>query len=171
MADSGVAVFSSIYGRGLRHLPSDSNGYVFLHLDYMLIVDVNTPPHGCIEELNTGKPDINAGSGGKYVWLLPKGTDNREQAGNYLHIQITEDAIQGRNDLAAGADGQFRYLRVLLDEQGRVKITKVALYRKSNGEGKVTLDDAARFGFNRGSTNINEGRDGDYLHLIYSVSN
>ncbi|THV00782.1 hypothetical protein K435DRAFT_656667, partial [Dendrothele bispora CBS 962.96] len=114
--------------------------------------------------------DINAGFRGKFVWLIPKRTNDGRNAGTYIQIQITENAIPNKVDMAAGADGKYRHLTVLHDADENEKITKVALYRKSNGEGRVTLDDAVRIGFNRVSTDINAGRGGDFLHLIFSVS-
>jgi hypothetical protein len=105
------------------------------------------------------------------VWLVPKRTDDGTSAGTYIQIQISDKAIEGKVDVASGAGGKYRYINVLHDTGDNEKIYKVGLYRKHNGEGRVTLEDATRVGFNRVSTDINDGRGGDYLSLVYAVTN
>ncbi|KAF4575281.1 hypothetical protein EYR40_004984 [Pleurotus pulmonarius] len=136
-----------------------------------VIQDSNNPPSGHLEDLSSAaNPDTNSGFGGKYVYLVAKRTDDRHQAGYFVRVQIADSPIPGQTDLAAGAGGKYRYLRVIHDNNITEKITKAALYRKPKPEGPVTLDDAARIGFNRVSEDINRGRGGDYLHVVYAVS-
>jgi hypothetical protein len=104
------------------------------------------------------------------VWLVPKRQDDVTGAATDIQIQISDKAIEGKVDVASGAGGKYRYVNLLHDDTANEKIDKVALYRKHNNEGKVTLDDATKIGFDRVSTDINDGRGGDYLSLIYGVS-
>ena len=150
-----------------------------------MLTDTGSRPENCIQEIHTDKPDINSGFGGKYasalcqlahlkllprfVWLIPEGTDDMSQAGTSIHIQIQDSPIGGKIDLATGAGGKYRYLEVNYSHTVNEKIRKVALYRKANGQGAVTLEEAQRSGFNHVSTDINAGRGGDYLHLVYEV--
>ncbi|KAF5329226.1 hypothetical protein D9758_018194 [Tetrapyrgos nigripes] len=137
---------------------------------YGVSSDSSHPPENCVKELNTSHPDINRGFKGKYVWLIPERANNADEAGTYIQIEITSEHHSGQQDLAQGAGGKYRYLHVLHDSNENEKITEAALYRKSNSAGPVTLEEAARAGFNRVSSDINEGRGGDFLHLIYKVS-
>ncbi|KAH8823623.1 hypothetical protein DL96DRAFT_1615069, partial [Flagelloscypha sp. PMI_526] len=96
-------------------------------------------------------PDINGGFGGKYIYLIPK-------PAVYIQIIIRDSEISGQSDLAEGAGGKFRYIKLIYDASDDEKITKVALYRKSNNDRSLSSD-------------INKDRSGDFLHLIYRVSN
>jgi hypothetical protein len=71
--------------------------------------------------------------------------------------------------MAAGAGGKWRYLDVLHDSTENKKINSAALCRKAKSQGPVTLDEAYKIGYNRVSRDINEGRGGDFLHIIYTV--
>jgi len=96
-------------------------------------------------------------------------TQYRDDAGTYVEIDITDHPEGGQGDLAAGAGGKFRYAKIIKDHNVNEKITKIALYRKAKGDGPVSLDEANKLGFNRVSTDINKGRGGDWLQLIYGV--
>lgn len=100
------------------------------------------------------------------MWLFAEETDHHFEGASLIVIMITEDAIPGAIDLAAGAGGKYRYLHVLQDPSMSQKIAKVALYRN---ESAVTQEEAENMGFNRVSNDINEGRSGDYLYLLYNV--
>ncbi|KAF4575280.1 hypothetical protein EYR40_004985 [Pleurotus pulmonarius] len=136
-----------------------------------VIQEHSGPPSDCLEDLSSdANPDTNAGFGGKYVYLVPKRTDDWQEAGYFVRVQITDSPIPGGTDLAAGAGGKYRYVSVLHDKNNTQKITKAVLYRKPKSDGAVTPDEAARIGFNRVSEDINRGRGGDYLHVVYAVT-
>ncbi|KAJ7106882.1 hypothetical protein C8R43DRAFT_867838, partial [Mycena crocata] len=112
-------------------------------------------------------PDVNAGFHAKYVFLIPVRTDTAAAAGTYIQIRITDTYDPNGSDIAYGANGKYRYVRVIHDVTDNSKITKVVLYRKPTSAGPVTLSEAVAVGFNRVSSDINSGRGGSWLHLVY----
>ncbi|KAI0404132.1 hypothetical protein F4802DRAFT_607591 [Xylaria palmicola] len=128
-----------------------------------------TAPSDKIEEINKGEADINNGFGGEYVWLTTEWTDDLDKAATYFEVRITGSAQAGLDDLAKGAGGDYRYLIAQQDAHVEKKIRRLALYRKSNSEGPVTSSDIAGRGYTDFSTDINAGRGGDYLHLIWQA--
>ena len=82
---------------------------------------------------------------------------------------ITGSSQSGLDDLAKGAGGDYRYLIPKAEVHVDKKIRRLALYRKSNGEGPVKSGDIAGRGYTDFSPDINAGRGGDYLHLIWDT--
>ncbi|PHH64511.1 hypothetical protein CDD81_4290 [Ophiocordyceps australis] len=117
-----------------------------------------------LKELNGGSFDINYYAGGKYVWLIPEYTTRREEACTLFEVVIRDNHDPGLVDLAAGAGGQYRYLTCRRDENEE-KIRRLALYR---GPQFIALKDAEKKEIDGWSTDINEGRNLDFLHLVWS---
>lgn len=84
-------------------------------------------------------------------------------------MRISKTRLVGYNDLAKDAGGDFRYLIPQVEVHLEDKIQKLALYRKSNNEGPVKMSDIKDRGYTNYSTDINAGRGGDYLHLIWKA--
>ncbi|KAI0972087.1 hypothetical protein F4678DRAFT_431114 [Xylaria arbuscula] len=126
-------------------------------------------PDDHIVEINEGIPDINHTFGGEYVWLVPEWTDDRDKAATFFEVSITGSSQAGRDDLAKGAGGDYRYLIPRVDVHLENKIKRLALYRKPNSQGPVHSSDIEGRGYTDFSTDINAGRGGDYLHLIWEA--
>ncbi|KAI1183945.1 hypothetical protein F5B17DRAFT_414025 [Nemania serpens] len=105
----------------------------------------------------------------RYVWLVPEWTEDRDKAVTYFDVLITGSSKAGMSDLAKGAGGDYRYLVSQVDVHIEKKLKRLALYRKSNGEGPVHESDIKDRGCTDFSTDINAGRGGDYLHLIWEA--
>ena len=104
------------------------------------------------------------------VWLVPVTSDDPKDAATNIMVHISDDAVSGYDDLAKGAGGKYRYLFIQRDSDVGQKAFKVALMRKAKDDGPVTIEQAAAEGYNRLTGDINVGRGGDYLHLVYSVT-
>ncbi|KAI3322313.1 hypothetical protein HD806DRAFT_536151 [Xylariaceae sp. AK1471] len=126
-------------------------------------------PSDRISEINKGVPDINHNFGGEYVWLVPEWTEDRDKAVTYFDVLITGSSQASKSDLAKGASGKYRYLVPQADVHIEKKLKRLALYRKSNSEGPVHGSDIKDRGYTDFSTDINAGRGGDYLYLIWEA--
>ncbi|KAI1346400.1 hypothetical protein F5Y01DRAFT_319767 [Xylaria sp. FL0043] len=144
-----------------RNLPSYISG--------IKVVYGQNAPSDHISEINKGVPDINHNFGGEYVWLVPEWTQDRDKAVTYFEVVITGSSQAGMSDLAKGAGGKYRYLVPQADVHIEKKLKRLALYRKSNSEGPVHESDIKDRGYTDFSTDINAGRGGDYLHLIWEA--
>ncbi|KAI0597311.1 hypothetical protein F4775DRAFT_593444 [Biscogniauxia sp. FL1348] len=144
-----------------RNLPSYISGIKVMY--------GKNPPSHYISEINKGVPDINRKFGGEYVWLVPEWTDDRDKAVTYFDVRITRSSQAGMSDLAKGARGDYRYLVPKVDVHIEKKLRRLALYRKSNREGPIQMSDIKDRGYTDFSTDINAGRRGDYLHLIWEA--
>lgn len=82
------------------------------------------------------------------------------QARSEIEVKVRENSIRDQQDIAAGLGGMYRYVTACYG--GLNRITRIALYRKSEGQGPVTLKDAIKAGFNRVTGDINQGRGGDF---------
>ncbi|KAJ7159193.1 hypothetical protein C8R43DRAFT_1124411 [Mycena crocata] len=147
--------------------------------DFTVVRDATAnPPDTCLKDISTiGNPDVNAGYLGRSTYIIPARTDIGADAGSYIQVLTTTDDTSAVNgpDLADGVDFHI-YMRVIHDGGDNSKIHKAALFRKPNAAGPVSVNEALALGFNRVSTNINESRmnsrvpPGDYLHLVYQVT-
>lgn len=68
-------------------------------------------------------------------------------------------------DLAAGAGGTNRYLKMLRDTS-KTRIKKVGLLRTPNGQG---VSDSKKYGWDRCTYDINTNRGGDCLYLCWNT--
>lgn len=71
----------------------------------------------------------------------------------------------GHKDLAKGAKGKFRYLNPRVENNVTQKIKDIRLLRSSD---EVSRDAASKKGFEGISDDINGGRGGDYLYLVWT---
>ncbi|TFK60643.1 hypothetical protein BDN72DRAFT_850335 [Pluteus cervinus] len=119
------------------------------------------PPASVPELLHRGD-DINQGFRGSYVWLQPV-YGPLETAASSFEILIQPNANPNLLDLAKGAGGDYRYL-VPTTSSGSARVTAVALLRTPF---PVT---EAPVGWQSITTDINAGRNGDYLYIISKLS-
>lgn len=80
-----------------------------------------------------------------------------------MEIIISEHKLH-HPDLALEAGGKYRYLRVDRNTNTPAKITDIALLR--NGD-SVRFDHVKKLGYDGRSIDINQGREGDYLYLVW----
>ncbi|KAL3479833.1 hypothetical protein BJX99DRAFT_255269 [Aspergillus californicus] len=106
--------------------------------------------------------DINNGFGGKFVWLIASYHNNHSTAISDIRIAITDNERSGEDDLARGAGGQFRYIEI--NHDGGTKIAELRLLR-SNEQATQALINS--LGYNGWSNDINGGRGGDFLYLMW----
>ncbi|KAI0437003.1 hypothetical protein F4803DRAFT_540406 [Xylaria telfairii] len=124
-------------------------------------------PDEVVHEIQGQSSDINSGFGGKYVWLQPEWTIAKEEAISDLLFERSRTPVRNYNDLAMGAGGDFRYIRSSRDGNGI--ITKVGLFRiKQKLSPEEIKSRINQSGFTHYSSDINEGRGGDYLYLLWA---
>ncbi|KAJ5538204.1 hypothetical protein N7494_007683 [Penicillium frequentans] len=124
--------------------------------------DEGSRPSNIISVVDGNGADINGGFGGKFVWLTATFHDNEPSALSQIAIDIQDAQDNDRSDLASGTGGQFRYLTWRTD--GDRKITNVQLLRRKD---QVSSDTLHGLGFQGMSNDINGGRGGDFLHLVW----
>ncbi|RDW65891.1 uncharacterized protein DSM5745_09630 [Aspergillus mulundensis] len=123
--------------------------------------DPSSEPSAGIKTVDGSSADINAGFGGDFVWLIPT-YGSAATAASSIRIIIQGDADSAYYDLAKGAGGDYRYLR--LERDGGAKISEVKLLRRGDG---VDFAAVQALGFQGVSGDINEGRGGDFLYLVW----
>ncbi|RAL10216.1 uncharacterized protein BO97DRAFT_144237 [Aspergillus homomorphus CBS 101889] len=119
-------------------------------------------PNEAIPVVDNKNGDINAGFGGKYVWLVANYFHDSEYGIAEIKVVISEDEKPGQLDLAKGAGGQYRYLET--STHGEYGISSLKLLR--SGE-EVTSENFKSQGFHGWSSDVNAGRGGDYLYLVW----
>lgn len=92
---------------------------------------------------------------------VPKYQERPTSAMTSIEVDILTNS-DGRRDLAKGAGGKFRHLTPKY-YQSQWKIHTVNLLRLSHGIGDLPE------GFTGHSWDINEGRSGDFLYLIWKA--
>ena len=98
----------------------------------------------------------------RYVWLVPFYTYNANEAAVRIELIIQHSSDPNMKDIAKGAGGSFRYLRPIADGSNRNKITELALQRSGKSGADPNYDGA--------TGDINKGRDGDYLYLLWNTA-
>jgi len=138
------------------------------------------PPNAVREQTNQNN-DINAGFGGKKVYLVIELTDKPNEAITKLSIQIQSSVDPSKDDLTKGAGGVNRYIiETRLDPTAKyhrggnywIQSINNSIYRVNPikastlilRRSKSSVD--AEPGWQQ-TTNINEGRGGDYLYLLH----
>ncbi|KAI9327976.1 hypothetical protein BDR26DRAFT_874636, partial [Obelidium mucronatum] len=137
-------------------------------------------PHGNVQEIHgNGTGDINQGFGGKYVHICLNRTSNPALAitGFTFHREPAANIplpTSSEQDLAKGAGGDYRYLRAVKQRtgEGEVQGKGAAAARKVKDVWLWRTKDEndlppSAMGFDR-TTDINEGRGGDYLYLCWT---
>ncbi|OXV09573.1 hypothetical protein Egran_02664 [Elaphomyces granulatus] len=122
----------------------------------------SSEPSDAISTIDGNNGDINAGQKGKYVWLSPKWSSESSNAVSNIRIIIQKENDPNFEDLAKGAGGDYRYLRLEKNESD--KIHALRLLRRKD---EVNYETIHALGFDGFSTDINKGRGGDYLYLVW----
>lgn len=98
----------------------------------------------------------------RFVWLIADFHNYKPSAISNIRIDYQDKEDPGRQDLAAGTGGKFRYLAWRTD--GEKKITEVQLLRRQS---PVSWDTLRSLGFQGMTDDINAGRGGDFLHIVW----
>lgn len=93
---------------------------------------------------------------------MPRYSSNAANAVSSIRIIIQGDRDSAYVDLAKGAGGDYRYLR--LERDGGNKITEVRLLR---GNDEADSSVVRALGFDGASGDIDKGRGGDYLYVVW----
>ncbi|KAI0972084.1 hypothetical protein F4678DRAFT_431109 [Xylaria arbuscula] len=124
-------------------------------------------PDEVVHEIRGQSSDLNSGFGGKYVWLHPEWTAVPEEAVSDLSFERSSTPVRNYNNLAMGAGGDFRYIQS--SRGGSEVITKIGLFRaRQNLSPEEIQSRIEQSGFTHYSKDINQGRGGDYLYLIWA---
>lgn len=94
---------------------------------------------------------------------MPEWSQNSSSAATNVRITIQSENDPKYQDLAKGAGGDYRYLRI--EKDGSQKITNIRLLRRKEDTSFETIK---ALGFDGYSTDINKGRGGDYLYLVWN---
>ncbi|PLB45807.1 hypothetical protein P170DRAFT_252922 [Aspergillus steynii IBT 23096] len=131
-------------------------------IDVVYGTDKSWEPSDAIHVVDANNGDINAGYGGEFVWLVPKWSFESDNAVSNIRILIQGDSDGNYKDLAKGAGGKFRYLR--LERDGHDKITDVRLLRRDD---EVKWETVKSLGFDGFTNDINDGRGKSFLYLVW----
>ncbi|KAH6980238.1 PLC-like phosphodiesterase [Fusarium venenatum] len=122
------------------------------------------PTGTCVDvSPDQGSPDCNNGFSGEYTYVVKSFTTDPSQAITGLSIDITGDSNPALGDMANGTGGDFRYVITSQNLTLPIRISDVQLWRSPDDP--VTLADAV--GWDGISTDINHGRSGAYLYLVW----
>lgn len=100
----------------------------------------------------------------RFVYLKPVFTNQVKEALTDVRVRIEDNAWSGGStDLASGAGGKFRYLQFNKDGNNDQKYEAAALLRRAGIP--ATINDAPKF--NVITTDINAGRGGDFLYVVF----
>ncbi|CAL8126624.1 unnamed protein product [Orchesella dallaii] len=132
-------------------------------IDVVYTNDSVSRPSNLISEVNGKNPDINAGYGGEFVWLVARWTTKLDDAASGIQIVVQDNGNNNYMDLAKGAGGAFRYIKMRRDPYSKNKIIKIALYRTPEAEDNPC---DGRWQFKTGDINWNRGK--DYLYLVWN---
>ena len=102
-----------------------------------------------------------------YSWIVAQYTEDPALAVTNIIITIQGKAIGGKIDMATGAGGDFRYVDYSVDRGNRNKIQSIYLWRSKKFIG---ISDLNAQGLNGMSIDINKGRSGDYLYLVWKTA-
>jgi hypothetical protein len=97
---------------------------------------------------------------------VPKYTHNSAAAATSFDFMNQSSGNEKYSDLAKGAGGDWRYLIPVYDPRQKSKITECALLRASSG---LSVGDIRKLGWTNMSADINKGRQGDWLYLVWKT--
>ncbi|KAJ3559521.1 hypothetical protein NM688_g294 [Phlebia brevispora] len=117
-----------------------------------------------VREIDGAGDDIDKGFGGSFVWITPQYNSYLSNACTSFKVVIQDSEMSGAKDLAQGAGGAYRYLTPVHDRSASSKIIDLGLLRSQSA---VSSPPAPYTGM---TSNINEGRGGDYLYLIWQTA-
>ncbi|RGP81410.1 hypothetical protein FLONG3_555 [Fusarium longipes] len=143
------------------HVPHTSN-----IRDFISKIEVSysaDQPSDCVSEIFGRSADINKGQGGEYVWLKVHYATKPIDLVSNIWFERCDRKIEGLDDLAKGAGGQYRYLHIKNDMSQPRYVTEVALFRDDSRH------DGVPEGWDGMTTDINAGRKGDFLYLLWKT--
>lgn len=95
-------------------------------------------------------------------------TNEPKQAATFFHIVVQDVPNALYVDLAKGAGGVYRYLVPVRHARQKRKIVGAILYHTTDGLNAPKLSALVKsLGYNGSTTNINEGKGGDCLYLLW----
>ncbi|KAL7266725.1 hypothetical protein RUND412_010719 [Rhizina undulata] len=121
------------------------------------------PPQNRVRALGDANQsdNINHGFNGSFAWIVPTRTMDRFSGFTSFNILVQVAADPEKTNLAAGDGGNNRYINPINDDDIDDIIYDVALLRSQNAVADAPL------GYDGISTNINAGRGGDFLYLVW----
>ncbi|CVK86291.1 uncharacterized protein FMAN_06388 [Fusarium mangiferae] len=118
-------------------------------------------PEGTITEINGGSANVGQGFGGSNIWLRTIKANKPSMMMDNIFIYIGHGDGARTDDLAKGAKGEYRYLDWSRNMTANRFITEFALWRQTIPQG------APPAGWDGMTSDINAGRGGDNLYLIW----
>ncbi|KAH8423406.1 uncharacterized protein LDX57_001165 [Aspergillus melleus] len=126
-------------------------------------------PDEIVPEIQGKTSDINSGYGGRFVWLQPEWTSDRERAISHLSFTKSDTEIRNYNDITVRVSAKDSYRYIITEREGETKIVNVALLRTpENLSSDQILTRIKQSGFHHFSTDLNQGRGGDYLYVLWA---
>ncbi|CAL8128940.1 unnamed protein product [Orchesella dallaii] len=135
--------------------------YFLQDIDVVYTSDSVSRPSNIISELKGENPNINGGYGGSYVWLIPIWTTRLEDAASGIQIVIQDKENENYKDLAQGAGGAYRYIKIQTNSYAIDLITEIGMYRTS--QEKDDPCNGGRWQFKTEDINSKRGKDNLYL--------
>lgn len=83
-----------------------------------------------------------------------------------IQVVVQSESNDNYTDLAAGAGGKYRYLKMLRDSS-HTRIKRIGLLRSPKS--KYIYGDRQKYGWDECTRDINEDRGGDWLHLCWNT--
>ncbi|GJJ12698.1 hypothetical protein Clacol_006942 [Clathrus columnatus] len=124
-----------------------------IHIRYYSIPDA-------IEDINGGSSNVNEGNPVSKVQLAAEYTLDPKEACNRFKVVI-QDVANPVIDNYAGDQGSFRYILPFCNPADATKITEVRLLRSTQAV------EVPPSGYTGMTTNLNHGRKGGFLYLIW----
>lgn len=162
-----MAINNKVYGNAISAItPTPAPQYVSA-LNVQASNDSSFFPIGtCVDVSSSlGSPDCNNGFSGEHTYVVKKMTTDPSQAITGLAIDITRDSNPALGDMADGAGGDFRYVITSQDLSLATRVSDVQLWRSQNDS--VSLSDVNAAGWDGITSDINHGRSGAYLYLVW----
>ncbi|KAF7357555.1 Variant-surface-glycoprotein phospholipase C [Mycena sanguinolenta] len=163
-----MAINFMVYGSQVPALPAPPQQYIEI-LGVEVTGDNSTPlPNALVDAgPGLGSADCNHGFGGDYTWVVAVTTTDPTQAITGISVDVTSSSIDGLSDMASSTSGDFRYVKTSSDPNSP-KITAAALWRSPDDS--VSLADVQAAGWAGMTSDINSGRSGDYLYIVWKTA-
>uniref|UniRef100_T1IT88 Uncharacterized protein n=1 Tax=Strigamia maritima TaxID=126957 RepID=T1IT88_STRMM len=126
--------------------------------------DAASKPSNSLVEVDGWNADINGGFDGDHVWLVPVWTTNPAIAATSIEVIIQRRENNRYSNLARGAGGPYRYLKMITDSVSNERITNLKLWRSKDKTSKPSLE-----GWKGWTGDINADRGGDYLYICWKT--
>lgn len=82
-----------------------------------------------------------------------------------MQVVVQDSANSNYKDLAKGAGGQYRFLKMLREPHSNMRIKRVGLLRSS----EYIYGDRRAHGWDECTGDLNKDRKGDWLHLCWNT--